>query len=65
MAGGEQYEFLAPFYPGDCITACTQVRNIEEKAGRSGPFVLVSMATEYTNQDGAVVARGEFSFIAR
>jgi acyl dehydratase len=65
MAGGEDYEFHAPLHPGDCITARTRIAGIDEKSGRSGPFVLVRMATEYTNQDGALVARGEFSFIAR
>jgi len=65
MAGGEEYEFFAPLHAGDCITARTRIAGIDEKSGRSGPFVLVRMATEYTNQDGTLVARGEFSFIAR
>ena len=65
MAGGEDYEFLAPLYPGDTITAETRIQNIEEKSGRSGRFVLVTRETLYTNQDGVVVARGRFSVIAR
>jgi acyl dehydratase len=65
MAGGEDYEFLAPLYPGDRITAATHIENIEEKRGRSGRFVLMTRATVYTNQDGVTVARGRFSVIAR
>ena len=65
MAGGENYEFLAPLYPGDTITAETHIQNIEEKSGRSGNFVLVTRETVYTNQDGVTVARGRFSVIAR
>ena len=65
MAGGEDYEFLAPLYPGDTITAATNIENIEEKQGRSGRFVLMTRATAYTNQDGVTVARGRFSVIAR
>lgn len=65
MAGGEEYEFLAPIYPGDSITAQTHIQNIEEKSGRSGRFVLITRETQYTNQDGTVVAKGRFSLIAR
>jgi acyl dehydratase len=65
MAGGEDYEFLAPIYPGDSITAQTHIQNIEEKSGRSGRFVLITRETHYTNQDGSVVAKGRFSLIAR
>jgi acyl dehydratase len=65
MAGGEDYEFLSAFYPGDTITAETHIQNIEEKSGRSGRFVLITRETLYTNQDGDVVARGRFSVIAR
>ncbi len=65
MAGGEEYEFHAPLYPGDTITAQTRIEDIEEKSGRSGRFVLITRETVYTNQDDLVVARGRFSLIAR
>ncbi len=65
MAGGEEYEFLAPLYPGDAITATTHIQDIVEKSGRSGRFVLMTRETVYANQDDVVVARGRFSLIAR
>ena len=65
MAGGEEYEFLSPLYPGDTIHAKTRIQNIEEKNGRSGKFVLITRETLYANQDGLAVARGHFSLIAR
>ncbi len=65
MAGGEDYEFLEPLYPGDTITSVSRIANIEEKTGRSGTFVLVSRESTYTNQDGVVVARSRGSMIAR
>jgi acyl dehydratase len=65
MAGGEEYEFLEPLYPGDEITAETRIRDIQEKQGRSGRFVLVTQETIYTNQEGVVVAKGSFSIIVR
>jgi acyl dehydratase len=65
MAGGEEYEFLAPLRVGDTITAETRIRDIEEKQGRSGRFVLITRETVYTNQDGVPVAKGRFTLIAR
>jgi acyl dehydratase len=65
MAGGEEYEFLAPLHVGDTLTAETRIASIEEKSGRSGPFVLLTRETHYTNQEGQLVARGRFSVIAR
>ena len=64
MAGGEEYEFIAPIYPGDTLTAVTHVANIEEKTGRSGRFVLMTSETTYTNQHGDVVVRSRMSTIA-
>jgi acyl dehydratase len=65
MAGGEEYEFSAPLYAGDRITATTHIQNIEEKSGRTGRFVLITRETVYTNQDAVVVATGRFSVIVR
>lgn len=65
MAGGEEYELFASLYPGDTITAVTKIGSIDEKTGRSGPFVLVTRETTYTNQHGVVVAKGRFTIIAR
>jgi acyl dehydratase len=65
MFGGEEWEFLAPVYAGDTITSETRLKSLEEKSGGSGPFVLQVTETEYTNQQGAVVARAQGRSIAR
>lgn len=65
MAGGEEYDFVEPLYPGDTITAESKLSNVEEKTGRSGAFVVVTRETTYTNQDGVTVARSRMSMIAR
>ena len=41
------------------------IENIEEKHGRSGPFVLVTMRTTYIRQDGTTVAEAVTATIAR
>ena len=65
MAGGEEYDFIEPVYPGDTITAESKLASVEEKTGLSGAFVLVTRETTYTNQDGVIVARSRMSMIAR
>lgn len=65
MAGGDGWEFLAPVYAGDTITSETRLKTLEEKEGSSGPFVLQSNETTYTNQHGEVVARVTGRSIAR
>lgn len=65
MAAGDEWDFLAPVYPGDTITAETRLKSLEEKSGSSGPFVLQTTETSYTNQHGEVVARMRGSGIAR
>ncbi|MFN0146105.1 MAG: MaoC family dehydratase N-terminal domain-containing protein, partial [Dehalococcoidia bacterium] len=40
MAAGDEWDFLAPIYGGDTITAETRLKSLAEKEGGSGPFVL-------------------------
>jgi acyl dehydratase len=65
MAGGENWQFHAPLYDGDVITATRRIEDITEKSGRSGRFVLVTWLASYRNQDGELVAEARSSMIAR
>jgi acyl dehydratase len=65
MFGGDEWDFLEPIYAGDTITAVTRLKSLEQKEGGSGPFVLQSTETTYTNQHGRVVARARGLSIAR
>ena len=65
MFGGEEWDFLAPAYGGDTITAQARLKTLEQKDGGSGPFVLMTTETTYTNQDGTVIARARGKSIAR
>ena len=56
LYGGEEWEYHAPAHAGDTITAETRLASLEEKTGGSGPFVLMTTETTYTNQAGALVA---------
>jgi len=65
MFGGEEWEFRAPVLVGDTITAQRRLAAVEEKDGRSGPFVLIHYETTYTNQHNQVVATSRLVGIAR
>ncbi len=65
MFGGEEWDFLAPVYVGDVITAETRLADLDEKQGSKGPFVRVTRETTFTNQDGEVVVRTRQIGIAR
>ena len=43
MFGGEEWEFRRPVLVGDTITAQRRLGAVEEKDGRSGPFVLIAL----------------------
>lgn len=65
LYAGEEWEYRAAVHVGDTITAETRLASLEEKTGGSGPFVLATTETTYTNQSGEVVAIARAQRIAR
>jgi acyl dehydratase len=65
MFGGEEWEFRLPVLVGDEVTAQRRLGAVEEKDGRSGPFVLLHYETTFTNQRDEVVAISRLVGIAR
>lgn len=64
MAGSEEWTFHASVYPGDLIEWRRELVNLEEKSGRSGPFVSITWVTTYTRAGGEVVAVNTNSLLA-
>jgi acyl dehydratase len=65
LYAGEEWEYSAPVYAGDTLTAETRLAALEEKTGTTGPFVLLTTETTYTNPAGEVVALVRGKRIAR
>ena len=63
--GGQEWEWLAPVYVGDTISAVQRLAGIEEKVGSKGSFALVTWETTFTNQHGDEVARATLQGISR
>ncbi len=62
---GKCVENYAPMRPGDTITGRSQIHDIYEKTGRSGPMMFVVHRMEFTNQDGVKVAIVDWRVVMR
>ena len=65
LNGGVSAEFFAQAEVGDVVHAQSEYTDIAEREGRSGPMVIVAIATTYTNQHGRLLCRVTNSFIRR
>jgi hypothetical protein len=65
LNGGVSAEFFAQAEVGDVIHAQSEYTDIAERAGRSGPMVIVAITTAYANQHGRLLCRVTNSFIRR
>jgi acyl dehydratase len=51
LHGEEEYEYLAPIYPGDTLTGVTTITSGKSRQGRDGSTMdIVTTETRYTNQ---------------
>lgn len=65
MAGGDRFFFSKPLHDGDSVTVVGTIRDIVQKSGRSGEFVVVINVTTLELSDGTEAARFESTMIAR
>ena len=65
LNGGVSAEFFAQPRIGDVIQAQSEYADIVERQGRSGPMVVVSIRTTYTDQNGRLLCRVTNAFIRR
>jgi hypothetical protein len=65
LNGGVSAEFFALAEVGDIVHAQSEYLDITEREGRSGPLVITSLRTTYTNQNGKALCRVTNAFIRR
>lgn len=56
LNGGTEVEYLGDICAGDTLTAVGYTADMTERKGSLGPMLIVTSKTEYTNQDGQLVA---------
>lgn len=65
LAGSQETDLFAPVRTGDVITEHERIAAIDEKSGKSGKLILVTLESDYSNQRGEPVARGTSTLIFR
>jgi hydroxyacyl-ACP dehydratase HTD2-like protein with hotdog domain len=65
LNGGVAAEVLALAREGDVLSAQSRYAAISERAGSSGPMVLVVVETDYRDQDARLLLRTRTTMIAR
>jgi acyl dehydratase len=65
LNGGTEAEFFQLARIGDIVSSQSRYVQIEDREGRSGPMVIATVETEYTNQDDALLMRVRTTIINR
>jgi acyl dehydratase len=65
LHGEEEYEYLAPIYPGDVLTGIVTVVEGKSRQSRGFSMDIVTLETRYTNQDSVEVLRARQTVVVR
>ena len=57
LRAGNEYEFFQPVHPDDALTVRWLVKDVYERAGRSGSLIFQVIEATYRNQRGELLAR--------
>ncbi len=63
--GSTEIEFYRPMMVGDRIKTVAKLADVEEKVGKSGPMIFLTIEVTYTNQRQEIVAKCRNIFIRR
>lgn len=56
LNGGTEIEYFEDICAGDTLTAVSYIADLAERAGSIGDMLITTSKTEYTNQNGKLVA---------
>jgi acyl dehydratase len=65
LHGEEEYEYLAPIYPGDTLTGVSTIISGKTRKTRDGSMDILITETRYTNQDEQHVLSAKTMFVVR
>lgn len=66
LHGEEEYEYLAPIYPGDVLTGVVTVAEGKSRQGKDGSSMsIVTLESRYTNQEGREVLKVRETIVVR
>ena len=62
---GTEVEYYKPMRVGDRIKTVARLVDVQEKTGKSGPLILLTLEVRYINQEDELVAKCRNIFIRR
>ena len=66
LHGEEEYEYIAPVYPGDTLTGVTTIIEGKSRQGRDGSSMdILTTETRYTNQHDLPVLNARTTVVVR
>src|SRR5712692_2130087 len=65
LHGEEEYEYLAPIYPGDTLTGIMTVVDGKTRQGQGGPMDILTIEIRYANQHNQPVLKAREMLIVR
>ena len=66
LHGEEEYDYLAPIYPGDMLTGVTTIIEGKNRQGKDGSYMdIVTTETRYTNQHNQPVLNARSTVVVR
>ena len=65
LHGEEEYEYLAPIYPGDTLTGVMRLVDAKSRQTQGGSLDLLTIEIDYTNQHGTPVLKARQVVIVR
>jgi acyl dehydratase len=65
LHGEEEFEYLAPIYPGDTLIGVTTIISGKTRKTREGSMDILTTETRYTNQDNQHVLSARTMIVVR
>ena len=65
LHGEEEYEYLAPIYPGDTLTGVMRLVDAKSRQTQGGSLDLLTLEIDYTNQHDTLVLKAHQVVIVR
>ena len=65
LHGEEDYEYLAPIYPGDVLTGVMRLADAKSRQTQGGSMDILNMEIDYTNQHDTLVLKARQVVIVR
>ena len=65
LHGEEEYDYLAPIYPGDTLTGVMRLVDVRSRQTREATLAVLTIETDYTNQHDRLVLKARQVMIVR